>query len=127
VGEGENAGNLGVLGRGGFRNRPYAAVNPKISKVPGGIDVNTALLDQVWEAGYTFDAASWPDDMGYKQNQFYSLRIYRNLLKPVHKRAVDWAHAKGVKVLTWLKSWGGYEGEVYGQGPELVIQFGESG
>lgn len=26
---------------------------------------------------------------------------------------------------TILNRWGGYEGEVYGQGPELVIQFGE--
>ncbi|MGC9468876.1 MAG: uroporphyrinogen decarboxylase family protein [Anaerolineae bacterium] len=62
------------------------------------LDVNIALLDRVWEAGYTFDAVSWPDDMGYKQNQFFSIRTYRKLLKPVHKRAVDWAHAKGVKV-----------------------------
>ncbi len=62
------------------------------------LDVNIALLDQVWDAGYTFDEVSWPDDMGYKQNQFFSLRTYRKLLKPVHKRAVDWAHAKGVKV-----------------------------
>jgi uroporphyrinogen decarboxylase len=62
------------------------------------LDVNIALLDQVWDAGYTFDAASWPDDMGYKQNQFFSRRTYRQLLKPVHKRAVDWAHAKGVKI-----------------------------
>jgi uroporphyrinogen decarboxylase len=61
------------------------------------LDVNTALLDQVWDAGYTFDAVSWPDDMGYKQNQFFSRRTYQRLLKPVHKRAVDWAHAKGVK------------------------------
>ena len=36
--------------------------------------------------------------MGYKLNQFFSVRTYRELLKPVHKRAVDWAHAKGVKV-----------------------------
>lgn len=62
------------------------------------LDVNTALLDQVWEAGYTFDSVSWPDDMGYKHNQFFSRRTYRQLLKPVHKRAVDWAHSKGVKV-----------------------------
>jgi uroporphyrinogen decarboxylase len=62
------------------------------------LDVNIALLDQVWDAGYTFDAVSWPDDMGYKHNQFFSLRTYRKLIKPVHKRAVDWAHAKGVKV-----------------------------
>ncbi|MDF1514295.1 MAG: uroporphyrinogen decarboxylase family protein [Anaerolineae bacterium] len=62
------------------------------------LDIDIALLDQVWDAGYTFDAVSWPDDMGYKQNQFFSVRTYRHLLKPVHKRAVDWAHAKGVKV-----------------------------
>ncbi|MCJ7548457.1 MAG: hypothetical protein MUQ30_02105 [Anaerolineae bacterium] len=62
------------------------------------LDVDIALLDRVWDAGYTFDAINWPDDMGYKQNQFFSVRTYRKLLKPVHKRAVDWAHAKGVKV-----------------------------
>lgn len=61
------------------------------------LDVQLALLDRVWEAGYTFDAVRWPDDMGYKYNQFFSLRTYRELLKPVHKRAVDWAHAHGAK------------------------------
>jgi uroporphyrinogen decarboxylase len=69
-----------------------------IDKFNHFLDVNIALLDKVWEAGYTFDAVNWPDDMGYKQNQFFSVRTYRKLLKPVHKRAVDWAHAKGVKV-----------------------------
>jgi uroporphyrinogen decarboxylase len=62
------------------------------------LDVNLALLEQVWDAGYTFDEVTWPDDMGYKQNQFFSVRTYRKLLKPVHRRAVEWAHAKGVKV-----------------------------
>lgn len=61
------------------------------------LEVNLALLDQVWDAGYTFDAVTWPDDMGYKHNQFFSLRTYRALVKPVHRRAVDWAHAHGVK------------------------------
>jgi uroporphyrinogen decarboxylase len=35
--------------------------------------------------------------MGYKHNQFFSVRTYRQLLKPVHKRAVDWARSKGIK------------------------------
>ena len=61
------------------------------------LDVNLALLDLVWERGYHFDCVTWPDDMGYKQNQFFSVRTYRELLKPVHKRAVDWAHARGIK------------------------------
>jgi len=61
------------------------------------LDVDLALLDQMWDAGYEFDEVHWPDDMGYKYNQFFSLQTYRELLKPVHKRAVEWAHAKGVK------------------------------
>jgi uroporphyrinogen decarboxylase len=62
------------------------------------LNVNLALLEQVWDAGYTFDAVTWPDDMGYKHSQFFSLRTYRQLLKPLHRRVVEWAHARGVKV-----------------------------
>jgi uroporphyrinogen decarboxylase len=61
------------------------------------LDVHTRLLDMVWDAGYKFDCIGWPDDMGYKHHQFFSLDMYRELVKPVHKRAVDWAHAKGIK------------------------------
>lgn len=60
------------------------------------LDMGLAHLDMIWEAGYRFDAVYWPDDMGYKQNQFFSVDTYRELLKPVHARAVEWAHAKGV-------------------------------
>ena len=62
------------------------------------LDVDLALLEMCWEAGYTFDEVNWPDDLGYKHNQFMSLAMYRELLKPVHKRAADWAHAKGARV-----------------------------
>lgn len=62
------------------------------------LDVSIALLDMIWEAGYRFDCVDWPDDMGYKHNQFFSVSMYRELLKPVHKRAIDWAHAKGIKI-----------------------------
>ncbi|MDH7568807.1 MAG: uroporphyrinogen decarboxylase family protein [Armatimonadota bacterium] len=61
------------------------------------LEVNLALLERVWDAGYHFDAVRWPDDMGYKENQFFSLRTYRSLVKPVHQRAIEWAHARGVK------------------------------
>jgi len=60
------------------------------------LDVNLALLDLVWEEGYTFDCVSWPDDMGYKGHQFFSLSMYRELVKPVHARAIAWAHEKGI-------------------------------
>lgn len=61
------------------------------------LDVYLALADMVWDAGYRFDSIFWCDDMGYKQNQFFSMRMYRELLKPVHQRAIDWAHARGIK------------------------------
>ncbi len=62
------------------------------------LDVNIALWEHVFEAGYTFDSVMWYDDMGYKNRQFFSLKTYRELLKPVHKRAADWAHARGLNV-----------------------------
>ena len=61
------------------------------------LDVNITLLDMVWDEGYHFDEIRWPDDMGYKLTPFFSPAMYRELLKPAHKRACDWAHAKGVR------------------------------
>jgi uroporphyrinogen decarboxylase len=60
------------------------------------LDVNLALLDMVLDEGYEIDCVSWPDDMGYKGHQFFSLQMYRDLLKPVHKRAIDWAHERDI-------------------------------
>lgn len=54
-----------------------------------------ALFERVWAAGYRFDEIFWPDDMGYKGTSFFSPATYRALLKPFHKKAVDWAHAHG--------------------------------
>jgi uroporphyrinogen decarboxylase len=61
------------------------------------LDLNLAMLDRMVEAGYTFDCVSWPDDMGYKERTFFSLNTYREILKPVQKKAIDWAHAHGMK------------------------------
>ena len=60
------------------------------------LDCSLQLLDMVWDAGYTFDSICWPDDMGYRNGLFFSVQMYRDILKPVHKRAVEWAHAKGI-------------------------------
>ncbi len=59
------------------------------------LDLSLTLLERVWDAGYTFDEVHWYDDMGYKNTQFFSLAMYRELLKPFHQRAIDWAHAHG--------------------------------
>lgn len=63
------------------------------------VDTQLALLDQVWAKGYRFDAVRWPDDMGFKGKQFFSRKTYQRLLKPVHKKAVDWAHAHGIRAV----------------------------
>jgi uroporphyrinogen decarboxylase len=61
------------------------------------LDMCIAHFDMIWDAGYRFDSIYWPDDMGYKNTTFFSTKLYRELLKPVHKRAADWAHAKGIR------------------------------
>jgi uroporphyrinogen decarboxylase len=61
------------------------------------LDVQIKLYDMMFAKGYTFDSMFWWDDMGFKHNQFFSLNMYRELLKPVHKRAIEWAHSHGMK------------------------------
>jgi uroporphyrinogen decarboxylase len=61
------------------------------------LDAGIALGEMVWAEGYRFDDINWCDDMGYKGKPFFSLDMYRELLKPVHKRAIEWAHSKGMK------------------------------
>ena len=56
-----------------------------------------AHFDKIWDAGYRFDEIFWCDDMGYKGTPFFSNALYRELLRPFHKKAVDWAHAKGIR------------------------------
>ena len=60
------------------------------------LDSCIALFGRIWDAGYHFDSIQWPDDMGYKGTTFFSKEMYRELLKPVHKRAADWAHDRGI-------------------------------
>ena len=54
------------------------------------------LCQRILDAGYEFDGIFWYDDMGYKNSTFFSPEMYRELLKPFHKRAVDWAHERGM-------------------------------
>ena len=67
------------------------------------VDMYNTYLDccikqftKIWDAGYHFDCIHWPDDMGYKGTTFFSNELYRELLKPVHKRAIEWAHERGI-------------------------------
>lgn len=61
------------------------------------LDRCIAHFDMIWDAGYRFDSIMWYDDMGYKNTPFFSNTVYRELLQPFHRRAVEWAHNKGIK------------------------------
>ncbi len=63
------------------------------------LSVSLELLSMVWDRGYTFDCLSFPDDLGYRNGPFFSPQTYRQVVKPAHKRACDWAHDRGVKVM----------------------------
>lgn len=60
------------------------------------LDMAIWHFDRLWNAGYPIDSMFWYDDMGYKNTTFFSVPLYREVLKPVHKRAVEWAHNHGI-------------------------------
>lgn len=62
------------------------------------LELSICLMEKVLDEGYTFDSVFWYDDLGYKNTQFFSLDTYREMSKPFHKRACDWAHERGMKV-----------------------------
>ena len=78
------------------------------------LDCCLQLMDMIWDRGYTFDSIFWCDDMGYRNGTFFSVDMYRQILKPVQKRAIEWAHEKGI--MAHLHSCGNINAFV----PELV-------
>jgi uroporphyrinogen decarboxylase len=60
------------------------------------LTVSLNQCQKILDAGYKFDCVFWYDDMGYKGTPFFSPKCYRELLKPYHKRVVDWAHERGM-------------------------------
>ena len=60
------------------------------------LNTSLDLCQRILDAGYEFDGIFWYDDMGYKGSPFFSPAAYREIVKPYHKRAVDWAHERGM-------------------------------
>ena len=60
------------------------------------LDVQLKLLGMVWDKGYKFDCFVHPDDLGYRNGLFFSPQTFRDVVKPVHKRAYAWMHDRGV-------------------------------
>jgi uroporphyrinogen decarboxylase len=79
-----------------------------------GCDLSLALLDMIWNEGYTFDELMWFDDMAYKNGMFFSKKMWREMVRPYQKRVVDWAHAHGIKAHLHCC------GNIYALIPELI-------
>lgn len=62
------------------------------------LEMDISMMNRMWDAGYRFDELFWCDDMGYKGTQFFSLDMYRDILKPFHKQAIEWGHRHDVVV-----------------------------
>ncbi|MFB3891970.1 MAG: uroporphyrinogen decarboxylase family protein [Phycisphaerae bacterium] len=60
------------------------------------LDLDIAIFQMLLDEGYSLDAINWPDDLGFKDHQFMSVPMFRELLKPAMKRAVEWAHSRGL-------------------------------
>lgn len=63
------------------------------------LDLNLALLERMWDRGYTFDCLRWPDDVAFVKGPFFSPETYRQVVQPAHRRACDWAHDRGIVAL----------------------------
>ncbi len=67
------------------------------------VDTFTNLTIGMWEM--LFHEEGLPDgiffyeDMGFKDKPFMSPDMYREIIQPAHKRSIDWAHARGLKVI----------------------------
>lgn len=60
------------------------------------LNTSLDLCQKILDAGYEFDGIFWYDDMGYKNSPFFSPSMYKELLKPYHKKVIDWAHERGM-------------------------------
>jgi uroporphyrinogen decarboxylase len=61
------------------------------------LELDIAMMEMLLARGYAFDCFTWPDDLGYRNGLLFSLDTYRRVSKPVHKQAIDWCHAHGIK------------------------------
>jgi len=63
------------------------------------LELDIAMMEMLLERGYEFHAFVFPDDLGYRNGLLFSPQTYREVLKPVHRRAIEWCHARGIKVM----------------------------
>ena len=59
--------------------------------------VNIEIIKRLSEAGV--DIVTFGDDLGYKENQFFSLKTFREFILPYHKRIYQTCRKRGILVV----------------------------
>jgi uroporphyrinogen decarboxylase len=59
--------------------------------------VNMEIINRLAEAGV--DIVTFGDDLGYKENQFFSLKVFREFILPYHKKIYQVCKKKGILVV----------------------------
>ncbi len=62
-------------------------------------DLTIALWEILFAEEGLPDGIWFFEDMGFKGKPFMSPAMYAELIQPAHKRTIDWAHARGLKVI----------------------------
>jgi uroporphyrinogen decarboxylase len=62
-------------------------------------DLVIGCAEEMMGGGFQFDGAFLYDDLGYRNGPLFSPKLYRELLQPAHKKACDFFHGKGLKVI----------------------------
>lgn len=63
------------------------------------IDLVIRCADEMMKRGMVFDAGFLYDDMGYRNGAFFSPKLYREIIMPVHKKACDYFHSREMKMM----------------------------
>ena len=59
--------------------------------------VNIEIIKRLTEAGV--DIVTFGDDLGYKENQFFSMKVFREFILPYHKKIFETCKKKGALIV----------------------------
>ena len=63
------------------------------------VDAIIAHLEELFAAEGNPDGIYYFEDLGFKEKPFFSTEMYREIMKPGHRRLFDFAHSRGCKVM----------------------------
>ena len=62
-------------------------------------EFNIAMIEEIYEKGYVFDAIWVFSDLCYKNGMLFSPKFYKDRVLPYHKKFFDFCKTKGMKII----------------------------